>query len=97
MANGYTGAYKSTTSSQVAHKGEIQCKIEQQLELGMEDLLDVDQCFVEANTNDLESGSGECQEYWLLAICAAWKAGLLWRQQQLNPCGKTPVQSRHVH
>jgi hypothetical protein len=77
----------------IACKEEIQRKIERQLELGMEELLDL----AEIITNDLGSGSGERQEYSLLAICAARKAGLLWRQQQLNPRGWTPVESRHVH
>ncbi len=79
----------------IACKEEIQRKIERQLELGTEDLLDVDQYSAEVNTNHLESGSGERQEYWLLTICTAQKAGLLWRQQQLNPCGRTPVESGH--
>jgi hypothetical protein len=70
----------------IALKEEIKRKIERQLEVGTEDLLDVYQYLAEINTDDLESGSGECQEYWLLAIHAAWKAGLLWRQQQLNLC-----------
>ncbi len=66
----------------IAPKEGIQCKIERQLEIGMEDLLDVDQYLAEVNTNDLKSGSRECQEYWLLAIRAARKAGLHWRQQR---------------
>jgi hypothetical protein len=61
----------------IAHKEEIQRKIERQLELGTKDLLDMDQYLVETNTDDPESGSGECQEHSLLAICAAQKAGLL--------------------
>jgi hypothetical protein len=61
----------------IASKEEIQRKIERQFELGTEDLLDVDQYLVEVNINDLERGSGEHQEYWLLAIRAAWKASLL--------------------
>jgi hypothetical protein len=63
----------------------------------MEDLLDVDLYLSEVNTDDLEKGSGECQEYCLLMICAVRKAGLLWRQQQMNPRGLTPVESRDVH
>jgi hypothetical protein len=81
----------------IACKEKNQCKIERQLELGMEDLLDVEQYLAEINTNDLESGSGEGQEYWLLAICAVRKAGLLWRQQQLNPCRWTQVARGHLH
>jgi hypothetical protein len=40
----------------------------------MENLLDVDQYLAEVNTNDLESGSGERQEYWLHTFCAEQKA-----------------------
>jgi hypothetical protein len=46
----------------IAHKEEIQCKIERQLELGTEDLLDVDQYLAEINTDDLKSGFGERQD-----------------------------------
>jgi hypothetical protein len=88
---------KVTDTRIIARTEEIQCDIERQLELGMEDLLDVDQYLAEFKTNDLESGSGECQENWLLAIQPAWKDGLLWRQQQLNPCGRTPVERGHLH
>ncbi len=42
----------------IAHKEEIQCQIERKLELGTEDLLDVDQYLAEINTDDLGSGSG---------------------------------------
>ncbi len=45
----------------IACKEEIQHEIERQLELGTEDLLDVDQYLAEVNTGDLESGSGERQ------------------------------------
>jgi hypothetical protein len=78
----------------IARKEEIQCKIER---LGTEDLLDVDQYLAEISTDGLESGSGERQENWLLAICAAQKAGLLWRQQQLNPRGRAPAERGHLH
>jgi hypothetical protein len=81
----------------IARKEEIQREIERQLELGTEDLMDVDQYSAEIDTDDLENGSGERQEYWLLAICAAWIAGLLWRQQQLNLCRRAPVEIGHLH
>jgi hypothetical protein len=81
----------------IACKEEIQCKIERQLELGTEELLDVDQYLAKVNTNDLESGSGGRQEYWLIVIPAAWKAGLFLRQQQLKPRRQTPVESEHLH
>jgi hypothetical protein len=72
-------------------KEEILQEIERQLELGMEDFLDEDQCLAEINLNDLESSSSERQEYWLLAICAAREAGLLWRQQTSNNCRRRAV------
>jgi hypothetical protein len=81
----------------IACNEEIQHEIKRQLELGTKDLLDVDQYSAEINTNDLESGSEERQEYWLLAFHAAQKAGLLWRQQQLNHCRQAPVERGHLH
>jgi hypothetical protein len=69
----------------IARKEEIQCKIERHLELGTEDLLDVDQYLVEINTNDLESGSGEHLEYWLLVICAAQKGKLTLKATTTKP------------
>jgi hypothetical protein len=71
---------KVTGSCITACKEEILQEIERQLELGTEDLLDEDQYLAEINLDDLESSSGERQEYWLLAIRAAREAGLLWRQ-----------------
>jgi hypothetical protein len=47
----------------IACKEEIQCKIERQLEYGTEDILDVDQYYAEVYTTNLESGSGERQEF----------------------------------
>jgi hypothetical protein len=69
-----------------ARKEEILQEIERQFKLGMEDLLNEDQYLAEINLNDLESSSGERQEYWLLAICAAREASLLGRQQTSNNC-----------
>ncbi len=68
----------------MARKEEILQEIERQLELGMEDLLDEDQYLAEINLDDLETSSGECQEYWLLAICTAREASLLGKQQTSN-------------
>jgi hypothetical protein len=61
----------ATGTRVMACKKEILQEIERQLELGMEDLLDEDQYLAEINLDDLESSSGERQEYWLLAIHAA--------------------------
>ncbi len=77
---------KVTGTRVTAPKEEIQQEIERQLELRMEDLLDKDQYLAEINLDDLESSLGECQEYWLLAICTAREACLLRRQQTSNTC-----------
>ena len=82
---------KVTGTHVTARKEEILQEIEMQLKLGMEDLLDEDQYLAEINLDDLESSLGERQEYWLLAICAAREASLLWRQQTSNNCRRTAV------
>jgi hypothetical protein len=55
-------------------KEQIQHKIEHQLELGVTRLLQEDKYLMEINLEDMESTSGECQEYWLLAITATREA-----------------------
>jgi hypothetical protein len=82
---------KVTGTCITACKEEILQEIERQLELGTKDLLDEDQYLAEVNLNDLESSSGECQEYWLLAICAAREASALVRQQTPTCCRRTTV------
>jgi hypothetical protein len=62
-----------------ARKEEIQSAIEAQQEMGTEDLMEEDQHLAEVNLKDLENTSGERQEYWLIAICAAWQASILQR------------------
>ena len=64
-------------------KEEIQMEIERQQDLGADGLLEEDHYMLEINLEDLESSSGERQEYWLLAIKAA-RAALLLRQQRSN-------------
>jgi hypothetical protein len=61
-------------------KEELQREIESQQEIGMEGLMEENQYFVEVNLEDLESTMGERQEYWLVAICAAWEASILQEQ-----------------
>ena len=58
-------------------KEELQKEIEDQQELGYEGLLEEDQFLAEVNLEDLESSSGEQQEYWLVAIRTAREARLL--------------------
>jgi hypothetical protein len=65
-------------------KEEIQQEIEEQMELGKVGLLKEDHWMVEVNLGDMETTSGEQEEYWLLAIRAAREAALLtqrWTQQ----------------
>ncbi len=58
-------------------KEELQKEIEAQQEMGYDGLLNEDQFLAEVNLEDLESTSGERQEYWLVAIPAAREASLL--------------------
>ena len=49
-------------------KEEIQQEIEEQMEMGSDGLLDEDLWMMEVNLKDLETTSGEQEEYWLVAI-----------------------------
>ena len=62
-------------------KEEIQCKIKEQIEMGSNGLLDEDLWMMEMNLRDLETTSGEQEEYWLVAIQAAREAAMLTRQR----------------
>jgi hypothetical protein len=64
-------------------KEQIQQEIKHQMELGALGLLQEDKYLMGINLEDMETTSGERQEYWLLAITAAWEASLLQQQQQL--------------
>ena len=61
-------------------KEEIQREIEEQMERGTGDLLEEDKWMMEVNLGDLETISGEQEEYWLVAIRAAREAATLTRQ-----------------
>ena len=52
----------------ILRKEEIQREIEEQMEMGMEGLLDEDLWMMEVNLGDMETTSGEQEEYWLVAI-----------------------------
>jgi len=58
-------------------KEELQREIEEQQDRGFGGLLEEDQFLGEVNLGDLESSSGERQEYWLIAVRAAREACLL--------------------
>jgi hypothetical protein len=57
-------------------KEAIQREIEEQLETGGNGLLEEDQLMMEVNLGDLENTSREQEHYWLVAIKAAWEAGV---------------------
>ncbi len=61
-------------------KEEIQRKIKEQMEMGSDGLLDKDLWMMEVNLKDLETTSGEQEEYWLVTIRAAREAATLTRQ-----------------
>ena len=58
-------------------KEKLQSEIETQIQLGGEGLEPEDRFLLEINLEDLETSSGETQEYWLMAILAAREAKLL--------------------
>ncbi len=58
-------------------KEEIQQEIEKQQSLDPQGLQEEDQYLAEVNLEDLEDLTGERQEYWLILIQAARKAGQL--------------------
>ena len=59
----------------------IQRKIEEQMEMGSDGLLDEDLWMMEVNLRDLETTPGEQEEYWLVAIRAAREAATLTRER----------------
>jgi hypothetical protein len=62
-------------------KEEIQREIEAQMEMGTDGILDEDLWMMEVNLGDMETTSGEQEEYWLVAIRAAREAAMLTRQR----------------
>ena len=60
-------------------KEDIAAQIEEQLLQGGEDLLEEDAYLLEINLGDLQSSTGEQQEYWLLALKAARVASQITR------------------
>ena len=68
--------HDSVVSGAIAlqRKEEIQHEIEKEQELGGEGFTAEDHYLMKVNLEDLETTSGERQEYWLLAIGAAREA-----------------------
>jgi hypothetical protein len=56
-------------------------EIKEQREMGTDGLLEEDQWLLEINLGDLEEGSGEREQYWLVAIKAAREAAILKERQ----------------
>jgi hypothetical protein len=71
---------ETSGSLATARKEAIQREIEEQMELGAAGLLEEDHWMMEINL-DPELSSGEQEEYWLLAIKAARKIGILTRHK----------------
>ncbi len=59
------------------HKTKLLKEIANQLSMGAENLMEDDKYLLECNLLDLATTNGEQQEYWLLAIKAARKAGII--------------------
>ncbi len=78
-------------------KEELQRAIEAQQDMGWEDLTEEDQYLAEVNLEDLEHTSGERQEYWLVAIQAAWEASRLQRSWQSNIGRRRRVRRGRAH
>ena len=84
---------RTTGTLITAHKEELLKEIEHQLTLGPEGLSEEDRFLLECNFDELESTSGEHQEYWLLAIQAARESSRLCAgakaTQQQHSAGRT--------
>ena len=78
-------------------KEELQKEIEAQQEMGYDGLLDEDHFLAKVNLEDSECTSGEQQEYWLVAICAAREASLLVGATEWNrDCNTTAGDGRII-
>jgi hypothetical protein len=62
-------------------KEALMQEIEEQREMGTDGLLEEDQWLLEINLGDLEEGSGEREQYWLVAIKAVREAAILEERQ----------------
>ena len=70
-------------------KEEIKILIEDQIEMGGGGLEESDKYLFEINLEDLETTSGETQEYWLLAIKSAREAHILRETHKGQNIGQT--------
>ena len=58
-------------------KEELQKEIQYQIQIGGEELTEDDKYLLGVNLEDMDTTSGERQEYWILAIQAAREARIL--------------------
>ena len=58
----------------MAHKEEIQKQIDAQQAIRYKGFMEEDAFLGDCNLNDLETTSGVEEQYWLLAVKAAWEA-----------------------
>ncbi len=70
-------------------KEVIQHEIEKQMELGAAGMLEEDHWMMEVNLGDIETTSGEQEEYWLVAIKATWVAAMLTRHRNQTLQGQS--------
>ena len=61
-------------------KEQLQADIEEQMELGFEGFVGMDRSLAGVSLEDLETSTGDQQEYWLLAVRAARVAAELAHQ-----------------
>ncbi len=72
------------------HKTALLEEITKQLLMGAESLMEDDKFLLECNLSDIVTTSSKQQEYWLLAIQAAQKAGQLQAQARQQQCSRIP-------
>ena len=80
---------KVTGLATTAHKEEIQQQIEAQQAIGYDGFMEEDAFLGECNLDDLESTSGVEEQYWLLAVKAAWEAASIEGRQADTERGQT--------
>ncbi len=72
------------------HKKALLEEITTQLSTGAESLMEDDKFLLECNLSDIVTTNGKQQEYWLLAIQAARKAGQLHTQAGQQNSSRIP-------
>jgi hypothetical protein len=63
----------------------------------MEGLMEKDQYLAEVNLEDLESTTGNRQEYWLVAICAAQEGSIFQGQNMARQRHRKPALRGHLN